>query len=231
MKIIKLIGEFFMIIAIDGTTGSGKSTISKLLAQKLGFTYVRTGSFYRALALKIKQSGTDYTNRQALQEMLKTTTITYQTSPTGHVIITLDGVDVSGQLNSPEISAFVAKVSPIKTLRAYVRKLQQESADFSKNIVMEGRDIGSVVFPNAEVKVFIDCDIKERARRRAAQYAQSGKIISESQAKADILERDRLDTERENSPLVVSPGSLVLDTTNLSIDQCVDKIIEFAKIK
>jgi cytidylate kinase len=220
-----------MIIAIDGTTGSGKSTISKLLAQKLGFTYVRTGSFYRALALKIKQNDIDYSSEQALKNMLKNTTITYQTSPTGHVIITLDGVDVSGQIKSPEISNFVAQISPIETLRAYVRARQQESAITNKNIVMEGRDIGSVVFPNAEVKVFIDCDINERARRRVKQYAANGKTLSESQAKADILERDRLDTERENSPLVVAPGSLVLDTSNLSIDQCVDKIIEFAKLK
>lgn len=209
-----------MIVAIDGTTGSGKSTISKLLAQKLNFAYIRTGSFYRAIAYKILQNNISETNVKAIVALLKSTNIN-NVYDGKHVKVILDNTDVSSLINSPEISNFVSKISPIPEVREYVRKLQRQSAENCPNIIMEGRDIGSVVFPNADVKIYIDCNIDVRAKRRAEQYKQTGKKISVSQAKKDILARDYDDMHRKTSPLVRLSDAFYLDTSNFTIDECV----------
>ena len=209
-----------MIIAIDGTTGSGKSTISKLLAQRLKFAYIRTGSFYRAIAYKVLKNNISEADINSITEMLKNTKIS-NTYDGNHVKVILDGIDVSSLINSPEISNFVSKISPIPKVREYVRKLQRQSAKDCKNIIMEGRDIGSVVFPNADVKIFIDCDIDVRAKRRAEQYKQNGKTITITQAKKDILTRDYDDMHRTVSPLVQLDDAFYLDTSKYTIDECV----------
>lgn len=210
-----------MIVAIDGTTGSGKSTISKNLAQKLNFAYIRTGSFYRAIALKILNENIDYSNLEIINNMLTTTNI-QNTFENGHVKLLLDGNDVSKQINSVEVSNFVSKIAQIPEIRAYVKNLQRASAKSCKNIVMEGRDIGSVIFPEAEVKIFIDCDIDVRALRRVYQYRKNDQIIRFEDAKNAILQRDYDDINRKVSPLIRLPEAFYLDTANYTIDECVE---------
>ncbi len=213
-----------MIVAIDGTTGSGKSTISKRLALKANFAYIRTGSFYRAIAYKMLNNKISKDNIDQIQQMLKNTNIT-TTLKDGNLNVYLDGKDVSSLINSPEISNYVSKISPIAIIREFVRKLQKSSTNHHKNIIMEGRDIGSVVFPNAEIKIYVDCNLNTRAKRRVLQYKSSGKNITFAEAKKAISERDRDDKNRPTSPLIKLPEAYVLDTTHKSIDQCVDELL------
>lgn len=217
-----------MIVAIDGTTGSGKSTISKRLAIKTDFAYIRTGSFYRAVAYKMMQTGVNKDNIDDLCNMLKNTTIKTKLI-SGNLQVLLDGKNVSDIINSPEVSAYVSKISPIPEIREYVRGLQKDSAKHHKNIVMEGRDIGSVVFPNADIKIYVDCNLNTRAKRRVLQYAGTGKEISFAEAKKAIAERDWDDKHRTNSPLVKLPETVLLDTTHKSIEECVNFLMEIIK--
>lgn len=212
-----------MIVAIDGYAGTGKSTISKLLANEVGFAYIRTGSFYRAITFKALSCKVDINNEKAIAKMLEKTTIKSDFSGE-HVKIWVDGNDVSAFLNQPDVSNQVAVVSKHNAVREFVRKLQHNTAKQYDNIVMEGRDIGSVVFPKAEIKVFVDCDIDERTRRRVAQFAQNGKIVDYAQTKQDIIARDIADTTRQISPLVRLPEAYYLDTTNKSVKECVQKL-------
>ena len=214
-----------MIIAIDGTTGSGKSTISKALAKKFNFAYIRTGSFYRVLALDALIKNIPADNEQQVKKMLETINIDADFSG-HHVKICLDGKDVSDKLNSPEVSRDASVISTLKSVREYVSKLQKDSATKYDNIVMEGRDIGSVVFPNAELKVYIDCDIDTRAKRRQQQFEQNGNYQSFEQIKKDILQRDYNDTHRAISPLIRLPEAFYLDTTNHTIEECVELIAQ-----
>ena len=209
-----------MIVAIDGYSGTGKSTISKLLAKEVGFAYIRTGSFYRALTVKALECKIDVYDENKITQMLAKTTI--KSNFMGdHVKIVVDGNDISEFLNTPQVSTTVPIISKYKAVREYVRALQHNSAKQYDNIVMEGRDIGSVVFPKAEIKVFVDCDINERARRRVAQFAQNGKIVDFEKTKQEMQERDIADTTRKISPLVRLPEAYYLDTTNKSIKECV----------
>ena len=217
-----------MIIAIDGTTGSGKSTISKALAQKIGFAYIRTGSCYRAIALKILKEKVDYSNINEIKKLLSSTQIINKFDGK-HVVVTMDGTDVSDKINTPEISNFVSKISSIHEVREYVRKLQQNSKKTCENIIMEGRDIGSVVFPNADLKVFIDCPIDVRAQRRVNQFKANNNSVSFEEAKKAIEIRDYDDTHRKESPLVRLPEAFYLDTSKFDIDGCVNELVKQIK--
>ena len=217
-----------MIVAIDGVTGSGKSTISKALAKKVGFAYIRTGSFYRALAYQAISNNIKPDDEPKITKMLQNTKI--DADFTGqHVKICVNEKDVSDKLNSQEISIAASVISTLKPVRKYVSALQKQSAEIYPNIIMEGRDIGYVVFPNADLKVYIYCDIDERARRRKAQFEQNGEIGDINKIKNDILQRDYNDMNRKISPLVRLPEAFYLDTTSLSIEQCVDLLNEQIK--
>lgn len=219
-----------MIVAIDGTTGSGKSGLCKKLANKLGFTYIRSSSFYRALTYKVLQNNINILQDDEIDKLLKNTSIIYNYQ-NNSVVVIMDNQDVSANLNSIEVSNFVAKVASIPKVREYVRELQVRQSQNKENIIMEGRDIGSVIFPNADIKVFVDCDIDTRAKRRVNQYAKNGIEISFDQAKNDILKRDQEDITREDSPLVRLPEAYYLDTTNLGKEECVEVVINLIKQK
>ena len=219
-----------MIVAVDGTTGSGKSGLCKKVAKQLNFTYIRSSSFYRALTYKILQQNIDITNLNQIKHLIKNTTMQYDYI-NEHVVLIMDGTDVSQHLNTIEVSNYVSKVACIEEVRQYVRKLQQQSAKNHNNIIMEGRDIGSVIFPNADLKIYVDCDINERAKRRVQQYAKNGETVSVEQVKKVILQRDKEDTTRHNSPLVRLPEAFYLDTTSLSKQQCVDIVVKQIKQK
>ena len=217
-----------MIVALDGVTGSGKSTLCKRVAAKLNFTYIRTGSFYRAIAYKMLSQKIDKTNLPSIKKLLKSTKI--ESNFNGeNITILLDGKHVKAELNSPEVSSFVSQIAPIKEIRDYVSELQKNTAKNYDNIIMEGRDIGSVIFPNAELKIYLDCNIDERARRRVNQYAKDGITANVEEIKQAILKRDQEDSQRKLSPLVRLPEAFYLDTTNYTMDQCVDIIYNLIK--
>lgn len=214
-----------MIIAIDGTSGSGKTTISKQLSKELGFAYITTGTFYRALAYVASTKNINPNDEQKVQKMLQTTQIQADFSGSSAKIC-VNGENISMHLYNPKVSADSSVISTLPCVREYVSRLQKDSANHYPNIIMEGRDIGSVVFPNAELKVYVDCDIKTRALRRKLQSEKNGDVVDLEQTEKDLIQRDYNDTHRKISPLVRLPDAFFVDTTNNDVDVCVKMIIE-----
>lgn len=197
-----------MIIAIDGPAGSGKSTVAKLVAEQLGFKYVDTGAMYRAIAAYVLAHGLDLANEQAIIQAAQ--------------VVDLDNID-EAKIRTPEVSRAVSLVAKIAEVRALAVAKQRAIAQ-NHNIVMEGRDIGSVVFPNAELKVYLNASVAERARRRYTEMLARGEKISLQVIEEDISRRDAIDQQRANSPLVKLPDAVEIDTTGLSIAEVVEGI-------
>ncbi len=206
-----------MIIAIDGPAGSGKSTIAKILAKRLGFKYLDTGAMYRALTWKAMQKGVSLEDEEALCRLMDQTTIEFQYRDEGLDVL-VDGVPVTKDIRSPAITNNVHYISDKRGVRQRMVKLQQKLAS-GENIVAEGRDMGTVVFPYAEKKFFLDADIKERAKRRYAEFEPSNKRISYTDVVKDIETRDRRDTTRNNSPLKRGDDAIYINTTELTIEE------------
>lgn len=219
-----------MIVAIDGTVCSGKSTIAKRLAEYLGFFHLNTGSIYRALTIKMLNEGVSNNDVDAIARCLKTTKVELK-HIAGEVIILLDGVDVSREIRTPRISSTVALYSKVPIVREYVRQVQVETAT-KADTVIEGRDIGTVVFPNAEVKIFMTADDNVRAKRRYMDYLKQGKEMSFDEVKREVLERDRLDMERAISPLKPADDAIIYQNNGDNIDVVIAdlaKIVEDAR--
>ncbi len=220
-----------MIIAIDGTSSSGKSTISRILGQKLNITVLGTGSIYRAITLKMINFSINIDDDERIKQMLNTTIIESKYS-NGNTTIYLDGIIQNpNDLNSPEVSSMVALVSCKGYVREFVRNIQRHEASLYDNIIVEGRDIGSVVFPNAEIKLFIDADEKTRAKRRQANYLEQGKNISLEEVIKEIDERDERDRNRSISPLIMTSDAIIIDTSSMTVDQSVQEIIKIIQEK
>jgi len=212
-----------MIVAIDGPAGSGKSSTAKAVAMNLGYVHLDTGAMYRAITLKSLQEGVDFNDLETLKELVDSTTITFEgVLPDNRTI--LDGVDVSEAIRSDEVTKNVSDYcAPTVVREALVE--QQRRIGESANTVCEGRDMGSVVFPNAELKVYMVASVEARAARRQMDFQKMGVEKSIEELIADIDERDRKDSSRENSPLYQSEGSTLLDTTNLEFDEQVASIV------
>ena len=219
-----------MIIAIDGPAGSGKSTVAKLVAQKLGFHYLDTGAMYRSVAWLALKRGVALDDVAAIAEIARTEPITFTHEegsplPSG---VAIAGEDVTRAIRTPEIDRAVSPVSAIGEVREALVE-QQRTIAASNDIVMEGRDIGTVVFPDAEVKVFLSASAEERARRRAAQNAQRGfGETDEAAILADIIRRDKVDSTRDVAPLKPAEDAVSLDSTALTIDEVVEQIANLA---
>ncbi|MBQ1475856.1 MAG: (d)CMP kinase [Firmicutes bacterium] len=183
------------IVAIDGPAGAGKSTIAKRLAQRIGADYIDTGAMYRAVALKLLRTGTDYNDPEALQTMLDAMDVDFSQGKT-----ILDGEDVSGLIRTPEISALASPSSGVPAVRYKLTALQQAMGK-RKSIVMDGRDIGTVVFPDADFKFFLTASADERARRRTEEMRAKGQEADFETIRADIIQRDYQDSHREFRPL------------------------------
>ncbi len=212
-----------MIIAIDGTSGSGKSTIAKLLAKNFKFGFFSAGELYRAITVKALNLHISDSEDDKLKYIIENTNIQYSFNGVNNVMI-LDGIDITDKLHTEEVSNFVSKLSCKLFVREYVRKLQRETAKYNENIVMEGRDIGSVIFPDADFKIFVDCKIETRAKRRMADYIKLGENVKLENVIEDLKERDYRDMHREISPLVMPENSFLLDTSLNDVQTSLDLI-------
>ena len=213
------------IVAIDGPAGAGKSTIAKRLAQRIGADYIDTGAMYRAVALKLLRTGTDYNDPEALQTMLDAMDVDFSQGKT-----ILDGEDVSGLIRTPEISALASPSSGVPAVRYKLTALQQTMGK-RKSIVMDGRDIGTVVFPDADFKFFLTASADERARRRTEEMRAKGQEADFETIRADIIQRDYQDSHRAFRPLQKAEDAVEIDSTDMSIDSVVDTMMAFIEAR
>ena len=216
------------VIAIDGPAGAGKSTLAKRAAEKLGYVYIDTGAMYRSVAWKVLQEYHDgkFTDADiaAVADNL-TVTLSYEN---GSQRIAVDGTDVSEAIRTPEVTAIVSQVAAISSVRRKMVVLQQKMAS-NGGVIMDGRDIASKVLPNADVKIFLTASIEERANRRYKEMKEKGFEVDLAKLRDEIAARDKADSEREESPLVRVPEAILLDTTNMNLDEAEAAIIRLAE--
>lgn len=214
------------IIAIDGPAGSGKSTIAKRIAKECGFFYIDTGAMYRALALKAKRLGVNPEDRENIVKLSKNINIElrYETS-SSRLTVFLDSEDVSEEIRKPSITEHVSTIAKIKEVRDQMVILQRKMAE-GKKAILEGRDIATVVFPDAYKKFYIDADPEERIRRRFLELKEKKISVDETTVQKDITFRDKTDSTREHAPLKRAQDAIYIDTTHLSIDEVVRCVLE-----
>lgn len=223
-----------MVIAIDGPAASGKSTIAKEVAKKLKTAYLDTGALYRAVTLLALEKGMDLDNEVSLARLTEDADIGFQTVFEGEKLVTKVSVanrNITSEIRSPEVSSNVSAVARLPMVRKALLEIQRDFA-LSGDLVAEGRDIGTVVFPEAELKIFLVANIRERAQRRAADLHKDGYEVHDiSLVEREIIKRDQIDSSREASPLIKAPDAMVVDTSGKTIDQTVDEIINLIKVK
>lgn len=214
------------IIAIDGPAGAGKSTVAKHLAKHFGFLNLETGAMYRAFALKALESGVDLDDSAALERLSRETSITLEPVEGGNRVL-LDGSEVTGQIRDPEVTQGASRVSVHPAIRAWMVGLQR-SLGRNRRVVMEGRDIGTVVFPDADLKFFLDASPEARSQRRYEQVNDGNGPGSSTDAQAaiakELRERDARDRNRADSPLRAAPDAIVIDSTNMSLNDVLTSI-------
>ncbi|MDD2680224.1 MAG: (d)CMP kinase [Candidatus Omnitrophica bacterium] len=215
-----------MIIAIDGPAGAGKSTVAKLLAEKLKFLYIDTGAMYRALTLKVLETNTDIANTAKIIELAANSSISLSNNPDGTLKVLLDGREVTSDIRQPRITQFVSEIAKIKEVREVMVELQRKLGS-QGNAVLDGRDIGTVVFPGAEKKFYIDAQFKERVRRRHKESKELGQRLAFEDVSADLANRDKIDSERAVAPLKQADDAVYVDTTRLNIEEVVSKVLGF----
>lgn len=218
-----------MKIAIDGPAGAGKSTISKATAKRLGFIYIDTGAMYRAVGLAAVRRGINTTDADAVISILDDINITISYDESGQQIF-LNGENVSADIRLPEISVAASNVAVIPSVRLKLVELQRELAAHN-DVLMDGRDIGTYVLPDAEVKIFLTASVEERAKRRYRELIGKGIKADITEVKTDMEYRDKNDSEREFAPLKPAEDSIILDNTDLSLEQSVNEICEIVKAR
>lgn len=214
-----------MIIAIDGPAGSGKSTIAKLIAKDLDLVYLDTGAMYRIFTLKTLKENVEYTNLKKINELLEILDIDIDKDK-----FYLDKKDVSFEIRTTEVANNVSNIAAIKEVREKMVSLQREFSK-SKNVIVDGRDIGTVVFPNANVKIFLIADAKERTNRRYKELKENDKNISWDEIYKNILTRDEIDSTRKIAPLKKAEDAIEVDTTGKSIEEVKKIILEIISFK
>ena len=219
-----------MIIAIDGPAGSGKSTVAKLVAGRLGFHYLDTGAMYRAVAHRALTHGVSPSDEGAVARIAERDEVTFGHEPGATLpsSVFIAGEDVTAAIRTPEVDDAVSAVARLAHVREAMVS-QQRAIGGTDDIVVEGRDIGTVVFPDAEVKVFLTASPEERARRRAAQQVASGLIVDAAGVHDAMTRRDTADSTRHHSPLSTAVDAVVLDTTGLTLEQVVEAIATLAE--
>lgn len=214
-----------LVVAIDGPAGSGKGTVTKIIASKKNLQYIDTGAMYRCIALKMLEENVGLEDTEKIKNILDNIEIDLEGSN-----VFLNNRDVTKQIRTVEVSNFTSPVSAIGFVREKMVDLQRALAS-GKDVIMEGRDIGTIVFPNADVKIYLDAKPEERARRRVEQNEKNGIPSNYEQILKDIIERDNRDMTREHSPLKKADDAILVDTTSLTIEEVIDKIINIIENK
>ncbi len=219
------------IIAIDGPAGAGKSTVTKEIAKKLGLIYLDTGSMYRAVTYLIQRDFIDPENKEMINNMLKNLKLEFKTSNKGNQKIIINDIDITEEIRSPEVTALVSKIASIESVRKALT-IQQKSIGAKGGIVAEGRDIGTVVFPDAEVKVFLTASPKERARRRYLDLQKRGYQSPRIEVlEREIKERDLQDSQREIAPLMKPEDAIELITDGMNIQKVITELTQIFRSK
>ena len=213
-------------VAIDGPAGAGKSTVAKLAAQKLGYTYIDTGAMYRAVAWKTLAQKKPVTD-ELIESLMPDINVELHYNE-GKARVIVDGQDVSDDIRTPEVTKIVSQVARLAPVRAKMVELQRKMAA-AGGVIMDGRDIATNVLPQAEVKIFLTASIEERAKRRWLELKEKGYEVNLRDIAADIAARDKADSERAISPLVKSPAATLLDTTGLSVGEVVDRVLALCR--
>lgn len=216
-----------IIVAIDGPAGAGKSTLARRVADKLGFLYINTGAMYRAVALWALRLKVASSDMHRLEQLAEAAQIELATADDR---VMLNGEDVSEAIRDPQVSEAASQISAVPGVRRALLAMQRRMAETS-SVVMEGRDIGSVVFPQAQVKIFLDADPQERARRRALELVQDGQDASLDEVAGELTQRDERDRRRKDAPLVQAPDAQLVDTTGLSLEEVEDIILRLVRAR
>lgn len=212
-----------LVIAIDGPSGAGKGTVSRAVARTLGYRHIDTGAMYRAVGWKAHHDGISLEDEQAVADLARRADLTVEGG-----VVTIDGHDVTSAIRTPEVDKIASAVARLERVREALVSRQRALGDQGA-IVMEGRDIGSVVFPNADVKIYLDASAEERARRRAHDAAHAGSQAGQAAVAAAIQARDLSDITRSASPLALAPGAVHIDTTDMPIDAVVDRVLALVR--
>lgn len=215
------------VIAIDGPAGAGKSTVAQVVAQRLQYTYIDTGAMYRAIAWKVLQKKVAITDVRAITDIAQSIRIQLLYVD-GKTKVLVDDYDVTASIRDPEISRMVAEVAQVSAVRTALTALQRNMAE-QGGVVMDGRDIGTHVLPNADIKIFLTASIEERARRRFAELTEKGFHVNLAELTAEIAARDKKDCEREIAPLIQAPDAILVDSTTFRIEQTVDTILKLCE--
>lgn len=215
-----------IVVAIDGPAGAGKSTIAKLAAEKLGYAYIDTGAMYRSVAWKFLQTGKAF-DEDFISGLSKTMLIDFKPEAKINRVF-VDGTEVTDAIRTPEVTAIVSRVAAIGAVREAMVDQQRRMGE-AGGVLMDGRDIGTVVFPNAQLKIFLTASVEERARRRYAEMVAKGQQVDLQQLQADIAERDKQDSERAISPLRQAEDALLLDTSDMGISEVTDRILQLVQ--
>ncbi len=230
MKVLKVAMEKVnhLIITLDGPAGAGKSTVAKSLSKRLGITYLDTGAMYRALTLKALRQKINLEDEEALTNLAQHTVIDYKEMPDGSLNVTLDGQDVSKEIRSLDVTNNTFYAAKTAGVREIMVKWQREIG-YKRSLVTDGRDQGTIVFPDANYKFYIDANIEERARRRLKELQEAGKQMDIAQMKKEIQERDNKDLTRSVGPLKKADDAIVIDSTGMTIEDNVDAIMKHIK--
>ncbi|MBQ5398195.1 MAG: (d)CMP kinase [Ruminococcus sp.] len=215
-------------IAIDGPAGAGKSTISKAAAKQLGFIYIDTGALYRTVGLAASRRGVEPVEGKEVEKMLASIKVELTFNDKGEQVVLLDGEDVSGLIRTPEASMMASKISAIPAVRAYLLDLQRDMAK-KGNVILDGRDIGTVVLPDADVKIFLTAAPEARAERRYKELVEKGMDVKYEDILADVKERDYNDSHRAIAPLKQADDAVLADTTEVDLQGSIDLIVSIIK--
>lgn len=216
-------------VAIDGPAGAGKSTVARLVAAELGLIYVDTGAMYRAVTWSVLEHRLSPADRSAVAALLEGLEIALEPSADGQRVL-VNGTDVTGRLRTAEVTGAVSEIAQIPEVRRYLTRMQQTIAA-GGGVVMDGRDIGTQVMPEAELKIFLTASVEERARRRYEELKASGETVELDQLAREIAERDRKDEEREVAPLRRAADAVVIDSTAMPVGEVVERIVQLAQAK
>lgn len=215
-------------VALDGPAGAGKSSIAKKAAKALDYIYIDTGALYRTIGLAASRNNVEPKPSQEVEDLLSRIKVELTFNEKGEQIVLLDSEDVSGLIRTPEASMMASKISAIPSVRAYLLDLQRNMAK-THNVIMDGRDIGTVVLPDAQVKIFLTASPEIRAERRYKELLEKGMEVNYDDILKDVVERDYNDTHRETAPLKPAEGCIIVDTTDINFEQSVEKIISVIK--